>query len=126
LTRIWAKPKLRLRIQQLEAAETRTSLILRALTCFYTAVAGFVASTLVSLIGAVMVSAQTDRGVSLAFTLAFLAGAIGVFAMIVGAILLARESRFSFRVLQKEKNFLTSRVQERVAKLPGATSNQQT
>ena len=39
--------ELRLRIRQLEAAGTRTLLIVRALTCFYTAVAGFVASTLV-------------------------------------------------------------------------------
>src|ERR1700681_3790797 len=43
--------ELRLRIRQLEAGEARTLLIVRALTCFYTAVAGFVASTLVSLIG---------------------------------------------------------------------------
>src|ERR1700751_1902695 len=45
--------ELRLRIRQLEAAETRTLLIVRALSCFYTAAAGFVGSTLVSLIGAV-------------------------------------------------------------------------
>src|SRR5450432_398377 len=43
------------RIQQLDATETRSLLIVRALTCFYTAVAGFVASTLISLIGALLV-----------------------------------------------------------------------
>ena len=37
------------RIRQLGSAERRTLLIVRALTCFYTAVASFVASTLVSL-----------------------------------------------------------------------------
>ena len=58
----------RLRIRQLEAAEKRTLLIVRALTSFYTALAGFVASTLVSLIGAVMVSMQVEQGVSLAFS----------------------------------------------------------
>src|SRR6266568_6804357 len=52
--------ELRLRIRQLEAGETRTLLIVRALTCFYTAVAGFVASTVVSLIGAVLVAAPLE------------------------------------------------------------------
>ncbi len=52
--------ELRLRIRQLEAGETRTLLIVRALTSFYTAVAGFVASTVVSLIGAVLVAAPLE------------------------------------------------------------------
>lgn len=56
--------EMHLRVRQLEAAETRTLLIVRALTCFVTAVAGFVASTLVSLVGAVLVSAKIESGVS--------------------------------------------------------------
>ena len=108
--------EMHLRIRQLEAAETRTLLVVRALTCFYTAVAGFVASTLVSLVGAVLVSAKIGSGVSFSFALAFLAGTLGVFATIAGAVMLARETRFSFRVLREEKNFLTERVHTRVAK----------
>ena len=99
--------ELRLRVRQLEAAETRTLLIVRALTCFYTAVAGFVTSTRVSLIGAVLVSMRIDMAVSLCFALAFMAGALGVVALIAGATLLARETRFSFQVLREEKNFIT-------------------
>jgi hypothetical protein len=38
------------------------------------------------------------------------AGTIGVFAMIAGAIMLARESRFSFRILRDEKNFIAARL----------------
>jgi hypothetical protein len=109
--------ELRLRIRQLEAGETRTLLIVRALTCFYTAVAGFVASTLVSLIGAVLVSMRIERGVSFSFALAFLAGVVGVFSMITGAVMLARETTFSFRVLRVEKTFITGRVHERAGKL---------
>jgi hypothetical protein len=112
--------ELRLRIRQLSAAETRTLLIVRALTCFYAAVAGFVASTLVSLIGALLVSVEAQRGGESFFALAFIAGAIGVFAMITGAIMLARETRFSFQILREEKSFLTERVHERIAKLIGA------
>ena len=112
--------ELRLRIRQLEAGETRTLLIVRALTSFYTAVAGFVASTLVSLIGAVLVSMRIERGVSVSFAFAFLAGAVGVFAMITGAVMLARETTFSFRVLQEERNFITNRVRQRQAKITKA------
>jgi len=109
--------ELRLRTRQLEAAETRTLLIVRALTCFYTAVAGFVASTLVSLIGAIFVYSQMPHGVGFTFGIAFVSGTVGVFAMIAGAILLARESRFSFRILHEEKSFITEQVGQRLAKL---------
>jgi hypothetical protein len=37
--------------------------------------------------------------------------------MITGAVILARETTFSFRVLGEEKKFITERVHERVAKL---------
>src|SRR5579863_9729403 len=57
--------EMQLRIRQLESAEKRTLLIVCALTCFYTAVAGFVFSTLVSLIGALLVSAGPSAGVTL-------------------------------------------------------------
>ena len=111
--------ELQLRIRQLSAAETRTLLIVRALTCFYSAAAGFVASTLVSLIGAVLVSSRIRRGVSFTFALAFVTGSLGVLAVIAGSIMLARETKFSFQVLREEKSFPTERVRGRLAKLTG-------
>jgi hypothetical protein len=111
--------ELRLRIHQLSAAETRTLLIVRALTCFYSAAAGFVASTLASLIGAVLASTGIRRGVGFSLVLAFLTGSLGVLAVIAGAIMLARETRFSFQVLREEKSFLSERMRGRLAKLTG-------
>src|SRR5579863_4073242 len=101
-----AEAELQLRIRQLEAGEIRAQLIVRALTCFYTAVAGFVASTLVSLIGAVLVAERIESGVSFSFALAGLAGVVGVAAMITGAVMLARETTYSFRILQQERKFI--------------------
>jgi len=115
--------ELRLRIRQLEAGETRTMLIVRALTCFYTSVASFVASTLISLIGAVLVSSSSRVPVPFIFAVAFLAGTVGVITMISGAAMLARETTFSFRVLQEEKNYLSGRVSERLSKLARPISN---
>jgi hypothetical protein len=110
-----AADELQLRIRQLQAAEARTSLIVRALTCFYAAVAGFVASTLVSLIGAVLVSAKLPVGIAASFSLAFLCGLAGVAGMIAGALMLVRETRYSFRVLREENTFLAQRAQQRAA-----------
>jgi hypothetical protein len=106
--------EMRLRMRQLESAEKRTLLIVRALTCFYTAVAGFGSSTLVSLIGALLVSAGSSAGVVLAFGIGFLASALGVGAMVTGAIMLIRETRYSFCVLLDENRFTTERVQARM------------
>ena len=108
--------ELQLRIRQLDAGETRTLLIVRALTCFYIAVAGFVASTLVSLIGAVLVSMRIEAPVTLSFSLAFLAGSVDVFAMISGSVMLARETTYSFQVLKEERAFLTQRIQGKTAR----------
>lgn len=116
--------ELQLRVLQLESAESRTLLIVRALTCFYTSVAAFVASTLVSLIGAVQVSIPMEYGVTFSFVLAFLAGALGVFAMISGSVMLIRETRFSFQVLREENNFITQRVREHITRLTQSTVKQ--
>ncbi len=112
-----SEAEMRLRIRQLEAGETRALLIVRALTCFYTSVASFVASTLVSLIAVVLVSAGIHRALPLVFTLGLIAGGMGVVAMVTGASLLSRETLFSFRVLREEKNYLSSRVTARLAEL---------
>jgi hypothetical protein len=107
--------ELALRIRQLEAGETRVMLIVQALTCFYSAVAGFVANTLASLIGAALVAARIANGITITFAVAFLAGASAVAAMIAGAVMLARETRYSFRILREETTFITNRVSRRLA-----------
>lgn len=71
-----------------------------------------------------LVSARIEQGVSLSFTIAFLAGAIGVFAMITGAVMLARETTFSFRILREETAFITERVQKHAAHRIDATPAQ--
>ena len=102
--------ELNLRVRQLGSAQRRTLLIVRALTCFYTAVAAFVASTLVSLIGAILVSTHAAGPLTIPFALAFAAGSIGALAMIAGSLMLAVESRFSFSVLRQENAFITERL----------------
>jgi hypothetical protein len=117
--------ELRLRVRQLESAESRTLLIVRALTCFYTAAAGFVASTLVSLVGALLVSSALGHGVVFSFALAFLAGVLGVLALVTGALMLAWETRSSFRILRQESKFITQRAHSQIARINPATKAQE-
>ncbi len=114
--------ELRLRVRQLDSSERRVLLIVQALSCFYTAVAGFVVSTLVSLIGAILVSGHIAEGVTVCFGSGLLAGSVGVFAMLTGAVMLARESRYSFHILREEREFITGRAQRRLGGDSAASS----
>jgi hypothetical protein len=112
--------ELKLRIRQLESTEARASLIVRSLTCFYTAAAALSGSTLASLVGAVL-AARGAPGAPAALAIAFLAGGAGVLAMISGAALLARETTFSFKILREENKFLAMRMSETAGKLAEAS-----
>jgi hypothetical protein len=72
----------------------------------------------------VLVSARIEWGVTFSFTLAFFTGTVGVVAMITGAVMLARETSYSFAVLREEKNFITEQVHARVAKLVTSSPTQ--
>ena len=96
-----------LRINQLRATERRAALIVRALTCFYTAVASFTASTLICLIGVLLHGAGNDRSFVTFLLFALAVGTLGMLAIICGALVLMRESWFSFRILKQERAFLS-------------------
>lgn len=87
-------------LRDLTITETRALLLMRVLSNFYVALAGFALATLVSLIGAVIQSAGR-AAVTLVFeVLAVGTGLVAVGALVHGAILLVRETRLAVRVLQ--------------------------
>jgi hypothetical protein len=96
-----------LRMDQLRAGERRAALIVRALSCFYTAVASFTASTLICLVGAVLHGIGNDHIFPTFIAAALTTGTLGMLAIIAGALLLVQESWFSFRILKQERAFLT-------------------
>lgn len=96
-----------LRINQLTAGERRAALIVRALTCFYAAVASFTASTLSCLLGTIVRGAGNDRSFIAFLVIALVIGTAGMLAIISGALVLVQESWFSFRILQEERAFLS-------------------
>lgn len=95
-----------LRISQLRAGERRAALIVRALSCFYAAVASFAASTLTCLLGAILHNAGDNYRLPIFLLAALVAGTVGMLAIIAGASVLVRESWFSFRILTEERVFL--------------------
>lgn len=68
----------------------------------------------VFLMATVMVSARLEKGTTFCFAIATLAGTLAVCSMITGALMLVRETRFSFQILKEESKFLTDRARQRV------------
>jgi len=86
--------------EELAAAETRALLLLQALQSFYTALSGFAAAALVSLVGAVLASVGQVLTVRLLEVVAVLTGAVAVGALIHGCTALLRETRLAVQVLR--------------------------
>jgi hypothetical protein len=106
----------RFRVRQLQAAERRSLLIVRALTCFYSSVAAFVTATLITLIGAILAaSAATQSIVAVSYIVGFLAGTAGVAGLVTGSLLLVRETRESFVVLREENRIIAGKLARQAA-----------
>lgn len=85
---------------QLELAQLRVRLILRTLTCFYTAIGTFGIATLSYLVGAALLAGTGGEAV---MSFIMLAGStLGVAGLIAGSAILVWESRLSFQILRAE------------------------
>jgi hypothetical protein len=90
------------RLRELSASETRAMLLLQSLRLYYAALGGFASATLLSLLGAVVVSMNVAVAVApLLEALAVLTGAIAVGALVYGSAMLVRETRIAVLMLQK-------------------------
>jgi hypothetical protein len=85
----------------LRITEDRALLLLRVLRSFYVGLAAFATATLVSLIGAVVVSSGGGLLGTIFETLAIVAGIVGVGGLSFGALLLVRETRLAVANLQR-------------------------
>lgn len=87
--------------RELTLSETRALLLLRALRSFYLSMASFALVALVSLSGSTLLSitpAVVDRCFSV---LAIGVGAVAVFGLVYGSILLLRETRMVVNIIQE-------------------------
>jgi hypothetical protein len=96
--------------RQLQFSERRVMLLVRALTSFYVAVGAFAAASLVSLIGAGFSVIHHVPLQRLSLGLGLLAGLIGVGGLVVGNILLVRETRMTLLILSEETEQMLKRA----------------
>ena len=102
-------PEIALRLRQLQSAERRALLLVRALTAFYLSVGCFAAASLISLLGAVLFVAHQELLHRPTLIVAFCAGAAGVGGLVTGSGLLVWETRMALRILSDETDFMLKR-----------------
>lgn len=101
---------LQLRMRQVKTSEARASLIIGALYCFYAAIAGSGSGFVMSLLSASLFCARLDLTASVFTAIALVTEAIGATAIIAGATMLFRESRFTFRTLEEKSRFFAQQA----------------
>jgi Protein of unknown function (DUF2721) len=108
-----------LRLTELERAETRAIMLLSALRFFYGSIGAFAAAALTSLVGAALLGSAL-RALPVAFEIiALAAGFLGVAGLVLGCVLLLRETRIAVRAMTEEATHLRSHFSTR-AKSPHA------
>lgn len=108
------EPKLgEMRVLQLQRAELRAQLLLRALTNFYAALGSFAAASLISVLGAVFAAPTHPLLSFVASLVALLVGVVGVGGLVHGCFLLIRETRITLRSLRDEADFSRQRFEAR-------------
>jgi hypothetical protein len=109
------------RLSELAAAENRAILLVASLQRFYIAMGSFAFGTLISLIGAVLVTLEVDAFLRATEIIAVAAGMLAVGALVHGSMMLVRETRIALAVIRTR----AARIQERAASDPEAVSNEQ-
>jgi hypothetical protein len=90
---------------QLEFAERRVLLLVRALTAFYVAMGSFAGASFASLLGAVLALRGGEVLLTVAQVVALVSGVSGIGGLLVGSGLLVWESRLSLLSLSAETQF---------------------
>jgi uncharacterized protein DUF2721 len=104
------------RLTLLRYAEKRTKLLVRALTAFYVSIGAFAAASLISLLGAVFVTAHQELLRDMMLAVSLFSGVIGVGGLAIGSGLLIVETRLALRGLTEETKFMLSQHQRRLSK----------
>lgn len=98
-----------LELRQMQSAERRVLIIVRAMTAFYLAVGSFAFGTMLALIGATLVTADHDVARLWVMRLTITACVIGVAAIMSGSLSLVFESRITFQILRVEADLVRER-----------------
>jgi hypothetical protein len=95
-------------VSHLSRLEKRGALLVRALKYFYGAIGSFAAASLVSILGASLAATEFKMSFAAIAGVSFVAGAIGVAALVVGCTLLVTETRLALSSLSEEAELAKS------------------
>ena len=99
-----------LELRQLQTAERRVLIIVRAMTAFYLAVGSFSFGTMMALLGATLLAQDLVAvAASWAMSATVAACVVGVAAIMAGSLGLVFESRLTFRLLRVEADLARER-----------------
>jgi hypothetical protein len=101
-----ADPETPIRFRQLHRAEQRSLLLLASLRLFYLSIGCFAFASLVSLIGAGIASSPYEVGMRVATFASLGSGVLGVGSLVVGCIVLVRETRLAVFSISEETKLL--------------------
>ena len=103
-----------LRLNELDSAATRAVMLLSALRFFYASIGSFAAAALTSLVGAALLGTQL-RALPATFEfVALAAGFVGVTGLVLGCMLLLRETRIAVRTMTDEAALFREQYRQRI------------
>ena len=95
--------------EHMHRLRTRAHLLLRALRCFYASIGAFAAAALISVVGSVVATSVSDPIFQVVAMLGLVAGTIGVGGLVVGGVVMVRETQLAVLFLEREAEFIRAR-----------------
>ena len=102
-----------LRLKELSSSEKRALMLLNALRCFYASLGSFALSAITSLLGATLADGGFERLSAALEVVALGAGFVAVTGLVLGCVLLLRETRIAVLVVSEEAALLRDRFASR-------------
>lgn len=88
--------------RQLDRLQIRASMLVQALSYFYTAVGAFAAASLVSVLGATVAATDYKMSFATIAAVSLIAGTLGFIGLTIGCSFLVRETRLALAILSEE------------------------
>lgn len=94
-----------LRLRQLDIAERRIFMLVRALTAFYAAAGSFAGGTLIALVGATLIAIEQPQFALGTLHATLVVGLLGFGGLMIGAAMLVWETRLAAAMLREEMRY---------------------
>lgn len=104
-----ASPRAEAYREHLGRLKLRSHLLLTALRCFYAAIGAFAAAALISVVGSAVATSASDPLFQFVAVLGVIAGTTGVGGLVIGGIVMVRETQLAVDFLDRETEFIQAR-----------------